>query len=63
MNEKDIEYLRDLKYFHQEKGDMTQFSDFDVEKLKQLDPFLYELRFKYILAKNMLDVYIKNNIK
>jgi len=35
MNKKDIEYLRDIKYFHQEKGDMTRFSDFDVERLKE----------------------------
>lgn len=63
MPQSDKEYLDVLKYFHEEKGDMTRYTHFDVERLKQADPLLYELRFKYILAKNLLDSYFKNHIK
>ena len=61
LTEEEKEWLSNCVYYQQEKDDMGRFVDFDTAKLHRLDPFLYDLRFKYILAEQLLKSYIKQH--
>lgn len=48
------QYLSDLKYFWKEKGDLERYSDFDLERLKKLDPKIFKAWITYKETKELL---------
>ena len=61
LTQEEKDWLSDCVYYQREKDDMGRFVSFDNVKLNRLDPFLYELRFRYILANQLLRDYMDKN--
>lgn len=60
MKGKDTQFLEDIKYFWEYKGDITRYIDFDRERLKRLAPHILLAWDSYLLHKFMLDSFCKD---
>lgn len=54
----DKQYMEDIKYFWEEKGDIERLSWFNLNKLKELDWRVANAYMNYIQAKETLDFNI-----
>jgi len=53
--EQNNEFLSQCCYFWKYKGDMTNYCNFDLERLRKLHPVLYTAWNQYTFAEKMLD--------
>lgn len=55
MSEEDkAQYISDLKYFWNEKGDIERFVGYSPEKLREVDPVLADAYERYQSAEKTL---------
>lgn len=62
MLNEDWLFLSNIKFYHQEKWDMTRYVDFDLDRLIKLDWRVAHSYMDYIRAKEALDYNVNNII-
>lgn len=55
MKEEDKDYLNQIRYFWQEKGDYKRYCNFDLNKVREIDPVLAQAMVNYELAVETLN--------
>lgn len=49
------EYISNIKYFWNEKGDIERFVNYSMEKLEEADPVIANAYKQYLLAEKTLN--------
>ena len=55
------EYLSNIRYFWQEKGDIERFCDFDIKKLEEYCPELAEAYKQYKNYEKIVETLLNNH--
>lgn len=53
--EEKLEFIGNVKYFWNEKGDLDRLSGFTIEKLEEADPVVASAYKQYLLAEQTLN--------
>jgi phage major head subunit gpT-like protein len=55
MNESDKNFLWDIQYFWDKKGDIERYAWYDADRLKKLNPYMYQAWINYKQAIDTLN--------
>lgn len=57
-DEQKVEYLDNIKYFWNEKGEIERFCDYSPEKLYEASPIIARAYSEYKIAKQTLSILL-----